>query len=104
MLSGVAVDAVFDSVSVATTFKEKLAKAGVIFCSFSEAVAEPSRAGQEVPRVGGPLLGQLLRQRSLGGLQRRLLRLRPQGRALSMELSTYFPSSTPRIPASSSAR
>ncbi|HTF57899.1 MAG TPA: Fe-S cluster assembly protein SufB [Planctomycetota bacterium] len=37
-LSGVAVDAVFDSVSVATTFKEKLAEAGVIFCSFSEAV------------------------------------------------------------------
>src|SRR6266446_3593910 len=35
-LSGVAVDAVFDSVSVATTFKEKRAKAGVIFCSFSE--------------------------------------------------------------------
>ena len=38
MLSGVAVDAVFDSVSVATTFKETLNKAGVIFCSFSEAV------------------------------------------------------------------
>ncbi|MBI4006309.1 MAG: Fe-S cluster assembly protein SufB, partial [Gammaproteobacteria bacterium] len=38
MLSGVAVDAVFDSVSVATTFKEKLAEAGVIFCPFSEAV------------------------------------------------------------------
>ncbi|MBT3250434.1 MAG: Fe-S cluster assembly protein SufB [Candidatus Marinimicrobia bacterium] len=38
MLSGVAVDAVFDSVSVATTFKEELSKAGVIFCSFSEAV------------------------------------------------------------------
>src|SRR5256885_8747912 len=37
-LSGVAVDAVFDSVSVATTFKAKLAEAGVIFCSFSEAV------------------------------------------------------------------
>src|SRR5687767_9488838 len=37
-LSGVAVDAVFDSVSVATTFKEKLAELGVIFCSFSEAV------------------------------------------------------------------
>ena len=35
MLSGVAVDAVFDSVSVATTFKEELKKAGVIFCSFS---------------------------------------------------------------------
>ena len=38
MLAGVAVDAVFDSVSVATTFKGKLAEAGVIFCSFSEAV------------------------------------------------------------------
>ncbi len=40
MLAGVAVDAVFDSVSVATTFKGKLAEAGVIFCSFSEAVKE----------------------------------------------------------------
>jgi Fe-S cluster assembly protein SufB len=37
-LSGVAVDAVLDSVSVATTFKEELAKQGIIFCSFSEAV------------------------------------------------------------------
>jgi Fe-S cluster assembly protein SufB len=40
LLSGVAVDAVFDSVSVATTFKEKLAGLGIIFCSFSEAVRE----------------------------------------------------------------
>ncbi len=40
MLAGVAVDAVFDSVSVATTFKERLAEAGVIFCPFSEAVRE----------------------------------------------------------------
>jgi Fe-S cluster assembly protein SufB len=40
MLAGVAVDAVFDSVSVATTFKEKLGEMGVIFCSFSEAVRE----------------------------------------------------------------
>ena len=38
MLANVAVDAIFDSVSVATTFKEKLAKEGVIFCSFSEAL------------------------------------------------------------------
>ena len=38
MLAGVAVDAVFDSVSVATTFKEELSKHGIIFCSFSEAV------------------------------------------------------------------
>ncbi|MFQ5512950.1 MAG: Fe-S cluster assembly protein SufB [Myxococcota bacterium] len=39
-LAGVAVDAVFDSVSVATTFKDKLAELGIIFCSFSEAVQE----------------------------------------------------------------
>jgi Fe-S cluster assembly protein SufB len=39
-LAGVAVDAVFDSVSVATTFREKLAEAGVIFCSMSEAIRE----------------------------------------------------------------
>ncbi|HBX65088.1 MAG TPA: Fe-S cluster assembly protein SufB, partial [Balneolaceae bacterium] len=38
MLSGVAVDAVFDSVSIFTSFKEKLAEAGVIFCSISEAI------------------------------------------------------------------
>jgi Fe-S cluster assembly protein SufB len=40
LLAGVAVDAVFDSVSVATTFKAKLAELGIIFCSFSEAVRE----------------------------------------------------------------
>ena len=39
-LAGVAVDAVFDSVSVATTFKDKLAEQGIVFCSFSEAVRE----------------------------------------------------------------
>ena len=39
-LAGVAVDAVFDSVSVATTFRKQLAEVGVIFCSFSEAVKE----------------------------------------------------------------
>src|SRR5438477_13039190 len=42
LLSGVAVDAVFDSVSVATTFKQKLAELGIIFCSFSEAVQKHS--------------------------------------------------------------
>ena len=40
MMEGVAVDAVFDSVSVATTFKESLKKVGVIFCPFSEAVKD----------------------------------------------------------------
>src|SRR3970040_742669 len=39
-LAGVAVDAVFDSVSVATTYKEKLAELGIVFCAFSEAVRE----------------------------------------------------------------
>ena len=39
-LEGVAVDAIFDSVSITTTFKDELAKHGVIFCSFSEAVTE----------------------------------------------------------------
>ena len=39
-LEGVAVDAVFDSVSITTTFKEELAKHGIVFCSFSEAVQD----------------------------------------------------------------
>src|SRR6266540_3152525 len=39
-LAGVAVDAVFDSISVATTYKEKLKKHGVVFCSFTEAIRE----------------------------------------------------------------
>src|SRR2546427_6964550 len=39
-LAGVAVDAVLDSVSVATTFKDRLAELGIVFCSFSEAVHE----------------------------------------------------------------
>jgi len=58
-LTGVAVDAVFDSVSVATTFKEALAEKGIIFCSFSEAGPEPPGADQTVPGLGGALLGQL---------------------------------------------
>ena len=53
MLSGVAVDAVFDSVSVATTFKETLKKAGVIFCSFSEAV-------QQYPELVKKYLGKVV--------------------------------------------
>ena len=49
MLAGVAVDAVFDSVSVATTFKETLSKAGVIFGSFSEAVKEHPELIKKIP-------------------------------------------------------
>ena len=82
VLSGVAVDAVFDSVSVATTFKKKLGELGIIFCSFSEAVREPSRAGAQVPRLGRAAHRQLLRRAQLGGVQRRLVRLRAEGRPL----------------------
>ena len=50
-LSGVAVDAVFDSVSVATTFKKKLSELGIIFCSFSEAVQNhPDLVEKYLPR------------------------------------------------------
>ena len=48
-LANVAVDAVFDSVSVATTFKAKLGEMGVIFCSFSEAVREAAMACGDGP-------------------------------------------------------
>jgi Fe-S cluster assembly scaffold protein SufB len=81
LLAGVAVDAVFDSVSVATTFKESWPKLGIIFCSFSEAV-RASRAGEEVSRHGRAAHRQLLRDAQLGGVQRRLVRLRAEGRAL----------------------
>ena len=67
-LAGVAVDAVFDSVSVATTFKEKLGELGVIFCSFSEAVQKASRPGEEVPWLGCSLYGQLFCITKRGGL------------------------------------
>ena len=82
LLAGVAVDAVFDSVSVATTFREKLGEAGHHLLSFSEAVQRPSRAGEEVSRLGRAVHRQLLRGAQLGGLQRRLVRLHPEGRAL----------------------
>ena len=54
-LSGVAVDAVFDSVSVATTFKEKLAELGIIFRPFSEAVQKHADLSEKVSWVGGAL-------------------------------------------------
>ena len=60
MLAGVAVDAVFDSVSVATTYKKKLEEMGVIFSPISE-VAEASRTGAEVSRLRRALQRQLLR-------------------------------------------
>ena len=81
-LSGVAVDAVFDSVSVATTFKAELEKQGIIFCSFSEAVQRTPSWSASTWARWSPTRRQLLRLPQLGGLQRRLLRLHPEGRAL----------------------
>jgi Fe-S cluster assembly protein SufB len=89
-LAGVAVDAVFDSVSVATTFKKKLADAGVIFCSFSEAVAEH-------PELVEKYLGSVVPQRDnfFAALNSAVFTdgsfvYVPEGVRCPMELSTYF--------------
>jgi len=89
-LAGVAVDAVFDSVSVATTFKEKLAEAGVIFCPFSEAV-------QDHPELVRRYLGSVVPQRDnfFAALNSAVFSdgsfvYIPKGVRCPMELSTYF--------------
>jgi len=89
-LAGVAVDAVFDSVSVATTFKGKLAEAGVIFCSFSEAV-------REHPELIEQFLGTVVPQRDnfFAALNSAVFSdgsfvYIPKGVRCPMELSTYF--------------
>ncbi|MDH3364122.1 MAG: Fe-S cluster assembly protein SufB, partial [Gammaproteobacteria bacterium] len=89
-LAGVAVDAVFDSVSVATTFKEKLSEAGVIFCSFSEAV-------QEHPELVQKYLGTVVPRRDnfFAALNAAVFSdgsfvYIPKGVRCPMELSTYF--------------
>ena len=79
-LAGVAVDAVFDSVSVATTFKDKLAEQGIVFCSFSDGGARAPGARGAVSRHRGSVHRQLLRRSQLRRLQRRLVLLHPQGR------------------------
>ena len=82
LLAGVAVDAVFDSVSVATTFREKLAKHGHHLHVVLGRGARASRAREEVSRLGRAAHRQLLRRAQLGGVQRRLVRLHPEGRPL----------------------
>lgn len=89
-LAGVAVDAVFDSVSVATTFKDKLAEAGVIFCSFSEAV-------REHPELVEKYLGSVVpyRDNFFATLNSAVFSdgsfvYIPKGVRCPMELSTYF--------------
>ena len=85
-----AVDAVFDSVSVVTTFKDKLAEAGVIFCSFSEAV-------QDHPELIKKYLGKVVpyRDNYFAALNAAVFSdgtfvYIPKGVRCPMELSTYF--------------
>lgn len=89
-LAGVAVDAVFDSVSVTTTFKEKLNEAGVIFCPFSEAV-------REYPELVKKYLGTVIPRRDnfYAALNSAVFSdgsfvYIPKGVRCPMELSTYF--------------
>ena len=63
---------------------------GIIFCSFGEAVQEHPELVREVPRLGGAGERQLLRRAQQRRVLRRLVRLRAEGRACPMELSTYF--------------
>ena len=89
-LAGVAVDAVFDSVSVATTFKEKLSEAGVIFCSFSDAVTNhpdlvQKYLGSVVPRRDNFFASLNSAVFSDGSFV-----YVPKGVRCPMELSTYF--------------
>ncbi|HEY1951053.1 MAG TPA: Fe-S cluster assembly protein SufB [Bryobacteraceae bacterium] len=90
LLAGVAVDAVFDSVSVATTFKEKLAELGIIFCSFSE-------AAQEHPELVKRYLGSVVpySDNFFAALNSAVFTdgsfcYIPKGVRCPMELSTYF--------------
>ena len=90
MLSGVAVDAVFDSVSVATTFKEELKKAGVIFCSFSEAVIKyPSLIKKYLGTVV-PYTDNYFASLNSAVFTDGSFVYIPKGVRCPMELSTYF--------------
>jgi Fe-S cluster assembly protein SufB len=89
-LAGVAVDAVFDSVSVATTFKERLAKAGVIFCSFSEAVQKhPALVEQYLGSVV-PYTDNYFATLNSAVFTDGSFVFVPKGVRCPMELSTYF--------------
>ncbi|MBI1807023.1 MAG: Fe-S cluster assembly protein SufB [Ignavibacteria bacterium] len=89
-LTGVAVDAVFDSVSVATTFKEKLGELGVIFCSFSEAVREhPDLVKQHLGSVV-PYTDNFFATLNSAVFSDGSFCYIPKGVRCPMELSTYF--------------
>jgi len=90
MLAGVAVDAVFDSVSVATTFKEKLKDAGVIFCPISEAVREyPELVRQYLGSVV-PYTDNFYASLNSAVFTDGSFVYVPRGVRCPMELSTYF--------------
>jgi len=90
LLAGVAVDAVFDSVSVATTFKEKLAELGIIFCSFSEAVREhPDLVRQYLGSVV-PYSDNFFAALNSAVFSDGSFCYVPPGVRCPMELSTYF--------------
>jgi Fe-S cluster assembly protein SufB len=90
MLAGVAVDAVFDSVSVATTFKEKLAKKGVIFCSFSEAVQNHPELVQKYLGSVVPYTDNFFAALNAAVFSDGSFVYVPKGVRCPMELSTYF--------------
>ncbi|MDP7040215.1 MAG: Fe-S cluster assembly protein SufB [Myxococcota bacterium] len=89
-LAGVAVDAVFDSVSVATTFKDKLAKAGVIFCSFSEAVREHPELIKKYLGTVVPYSDNYYAALNSAVFSDGSFCFIPKGVRCPMELSTYF--------------
>ncbi len=90
ILAGVAVDAVFDSVSVATTFKEKLAELGIVFCAFSEAVQERPDLVQKYLGSVVPYTDNFFAALNSAVFSDGSFCYIPRGVRCPMELSTYF--------------
>ena len=90
MLAGVAVDAVFDSVSVVTTFKEKLAEAGVIFCPISEALQKHPKLVQKYLGTVVPQSDNYFAALNSAVFSEGSFVYIPEGVRCPMELSTYF--------------
>ncbi len=90
LLAGVAVDAVFDSVSVATTFREKLAELGIIFCSFSEAVREHPDLVRKYLGSVVPYTDNFFATLNSAVFSDGSFCYVPKGVRCPMELSTYF--------------
>jgi Fe-S cluster assembly protein SufB len=90
LLAGVAVDAVWDSMSVATTFKEKLAEKGIIFCSFSEAVREHPELVKKYLGSVVPYTDNFFATLNSAVFSDGSFCYVPKGVRCPMELSTYF--------------